>query len=198
MREQPSTLETTVYQLKITLKYISPPVWRRLLVLSDITLAQLHDIIQSAMGWEDYHLHLFETRDGQEFGLPDEEDGMFFGSRTIDEMGVKLNQLLIAAKDRLIYRYDFGDDWEHDIRLEKILPPDTGQRYPVCTGGKRATPPEDIGGAPGYELFLEALADPEHEEHDSFVEWIGGEWDAASCDIEIVNAKLHREDHLPS
>jgi hypothetical protein len=187
-KPSPGSMAQIVYQLKITLTNIAPPVWRCVLVKSDITLAKLHRIIQLAMGWTNSHLHLFETMDGMEYSDPQyfEED------IPQDEKKVKLNQLLLAANERLLYRYDLGDNWEHDVCLEQILSADAEQYYPVCTDGKRAVPPEDVGGTHGYAEFLKAIADPQHEEHDSFIEWIGGEFDAEAFDIDKVNAALRR------
>jgi len=182
----------TVYQLKITLKYLSPPSWRRVLVKSNISLAKLHRIIQVVMGWHDSHLHEFETKDGRRYGVPNQETDAFWGEGPANEKNVKLFQVLSVEKQRLQYTYDFGDSWEHDILLEKILPAETGQHYPLCTAGKRTTPPEDVGGIPGYETFLEALADPQHEEHETYVDWIGGKFDPQAFDIDGVNAELRR------
>ncbi|HEY3376406.1 MAG TPA: plasmid pRiA4b ORF-3 family protein [Armatimonadota bacterium] len=181
----------TVYQLKITLKYLSPPVWRRVLVKSNITLEKLHYIIQAVMGWHNSHLHEFETSDGERYGSATGNDDMF-GMHVKSEKRAKLGAVLTEEKQRLVYTYDFGDDWEHAVVLEKILPADPGQRYPVCVKGKRATPPDDVGGLPGYITFLEALADPKHEDHEMYAEWIGHAFDPEAFDIEEANAALRR------
>jgi len=143
-----------IYQVKITLKYVRPPIWRRVQVRGDITLAKLHEIIQIAMGWFDSHLHQF--RMGKVYyGTPDIDE--FSELNLKDDSKAQLGRVLTKLKQKLIYEYDFGDGWEHEILLEKILPPEPGVRYPRCIGGARACPPEDCGGPGGYAELLEAL-----------------------------------------
>jgi hypothetical protein len=181
-----------IYQLKITLRHISPPIWRRVQVPADIRLDALHRVIQDAMGWEDCHLHEF-TGSGMDrwniprYGVPNPE---LLDEEVQDERRFRLNQLLTAPKQKLIYEYDFGDSWQHDVVLEKILPPDPEARYPLCVAGKRACPPEDVGGVWGYQAFCEAMADPAHEEHAQYAEWIGDEFDPAAFDLDAVNRQL--------
>lgn len=175
-----------IYQLKVTLNHIKPPIWRRVEVPVDVKLGKLHRILQAAMGWTDIHLHAF--RIGNEcYGVPDPD----FPSDTKNERNIRLDSVAQQG-DRFFYDYDFGDGWEHEIKVEKILPAETAVHYPRCVDGKRACPPEDCGGPPGYEYLLEALADPEHEEHDSMIEWIGGEFDPEVFDVEKVNQALWR------
>jgi hypothetical protein len=174
-----------IYQVKVTLKHSKPPIWRRILVRSDITLAELHRILQAVMGWWDYHLHQFIV--GQTyFGQPHPDYG--FDMR--DERRVRLNQIVTGEGAKFGYEYDFGDSWEHILLLEKVLEPEPGQQYPVCVEGRRACPPEDVGGVWGYEVFLEAIGDPEHPEHEDYLEWIGGEFDPEEFDLDAVNAVL--------
>jgi hypothetical protein len=123
----------------------APPIWRRLLVGSDITLSGLHDLLQLAMGWTNSHMHEFQFR-GQCYGSNDPERGLAEG---IDERKVRLNQLLVRVGAKIVYTYDFGDSWEHAIVLEKCLPVDPNMAYPACTGGRGACPPEDCGGVGG-------------------------------------------------
>ena len=177
----------TVYQLKVTLDNSKPPIWRRILVPDDITLADLHEIIQRAMGWENYHLHMF-TIAGQVYGDPEDDETGEIG--TVNEKRHRLNQLGLREKAKFSYEYDFGDSWVHTILLEKILPDEKGAQYPVCIKGKRACPPEDVGGIWGYDEFLEILADPNHEEHDHYVEWSGGDFDPDEFDLDEVNKSL--------
>jgi hypothetical protein len=175
-----------VYQLKITLSDSKPPIWRRVELPDDVTLARLHAIIQEAMGWSDSHLHMFTL--GQTFyGVPDLDDEQDIG----DERKAKLNQLLTAPKQTLRYEYDFGDSWTHVVLLEQVREPEAGVRYPRCTAGARACPPEDCGGVWGYTSFLEAIADPEHPEHDELLEWVGGAFDPEQFDLAEANAALH-------
>jgi hypothetical protein len=176
-----------IYQIKITLVGSKPPIWRRLLVRSDTKLGKLHYIIQAAMGWWDEHLHQFIVG-GMFYGLPIPEYGDDPELR--DERRVKLSQIVAGAGFKLRYEYDFGDDWMHEVLVEKILPPEPGQSYPVCIKGRRACPPEDVGGMWGYADFLEAIRDPEHPEHEEYVEWIGDDFDSEAFDLEAVNAAL--------
>ncbi len=173
-----------VYQLKVTLKSITPPVWRRVQV-QDCTLAKLHDIFQTCMGWTGSHLHAFEIG-GEEYGAPD-PTGML---ETEDERKVKLSQFVAGGVKKFTYTYDFGDSWEHVIQVEKTLPAEPGVRYPRCTDGKRACPPEDCGGPWGYGDFLEAIQNPKHEEHEELLEWVGGEFDPEKFDVDAVNKQL--------
>jgi len=178
---------TEIYQIKVTLKGCKPPIWRRLLVPSDVTLADLHQIIQAAMGWWDYHLHQFNIG-GIFYGEPHPDYGGWIKMR--DEQEFRLNQVVPGAKSRFTYEYDFGDSWVHMILVEKVLPPEPGQAYPVCIEGRRARPPEDVGGVWGYADFLEAIQDPEHPEHEAYLEWVGGEFDPEAFDLDEVNAAL--------
>lgn len=177
--------QDAIYQIKVTLQNSKPPIWRRLLVPGDTTLADLHDIIQVAMGWEDYHLHQFIIQ-GEYYGEPSPDD--LFDVH--DERKVTLRQIAPHEGFRFRYEYDFGDGWLHQILVEKILPPEPGQFYPVCIAGKQACPPEDVGGIWGYYEFLEAIQDPDHPEHEDYLEWIGGEFDPEAFDLEAVNQGL--------
>jgi len=160
-----------LYQLNVTLRDIHPPVWRRIQVWEDTTLAQLHTILQIVMGWEDYHLHEFVI--GRRlYSVPDPDDAMY-ERKVIDESRVPLGEVVPRVGTQFEYLYDFGDSWEHDLMLEAILLPETTAQYPTCIGGERSTPPEDVGGTPGYEEYLAVLADPEHEEHDNMLQWRG-------------------------
>lgn len=176
-----------IYQLKVTLKNTKPPIWRRIQVPGGITLYKLHRIIQVAMGWEDYHLHVFEIG-GTSFGELDPD----FDSIDKSERSAKLNRVVTGAGAKFIYEYDFGDSWRHEILVEKVLLPEAGVRYPVCVGGKRACPPEDCGGPWGYENLLEIIKDPEHEQHEEMMTWLGGEFDPEALDLDAVNRELRR------
>lgn len=137
---------TSAMQLKLSLRGVSkPPVWRRLLVPADIRLDRLHDVIQTAMGWTDTHLHVFSTAAG-DYGIPDPELGFR------NERSARLAQFLNRPGDRIRYAYDFGDGWEHEIDLEKRLGHDTGERIPTCLAGKGGCPPEDCGGDGGTPI----------------------------------------------
>ena len=153
----------------------------------NITLHQLHETLQIAMGWTNSHLHMF-TIDNEIYGDPaDDETG---GLDTKNETRYRLNQLNLREKAKFSYAYDFGDGWEHTIQVEKILPADPSARYPVCITGKRACPPEDVGGIWGYEDILNALADPNHAAYEETIEWIGDDFDSEAFDLEVVNESL--------
>ena len=176
-----------IYQLKITLRGVSkPPVWRRIAVPAGLTLDLLHEVIQQAMGWEDGHMHVFSTPRG-DYGIRDPELGH------ADEGKVTLAQVLARPGARMSYTYDFGDDWEHDIVLEKVLPPDPAAGL-SCLAGKGACPPEDCGGAWGYASLKEALADPDYEEHEDLLDWLGldsaADFDPTDFRLDEVNARL--------
>jgi hypothetical protein len=156
-------------------------------VPSHITLAKLHRIIQAAMGWYDSHLHQFIVGESY-YAMPSIDEFSELGLK--DEKKAWLNQVLSKPKKKIVYEYDFGDGWEHTIVLEKILQPDPSVRYPRCVAGARACPPEDCGGTGGYENFLAAIRDPDHEEHDEYLEWIGGEFDPEKFDLEEFDAAL--------
>jgi hypothetical protein len=173
-----------VYQLKITLKDIRPPIWRRVQV-QDCSLGKLHEIVQTCMGWGDCHLHAFEIG-GEQYGPPD-PDGMM---EYADERKLKLSRVVNAGLTKFTYTYDFGDNWEHTIQVEKTLPAEPGVRYPRCVAGKRACPPEDCGGPWGYGDFLEAIENPKHPEHEDRLEWVGSEFDPEAFDIDAVNERL--------
>jgi hypothetical protein len=185
-----SSAYVPIYQIKVTLLRSNPPIWRRLLVSSETTLDRMHDILQAAMGWTNSHLHMFAIGDVR-FTVP-YEPGALAEATAIDSRHVKLAQIIARKGFTFIYEYDLGDSWEHELLVESILQPDAQQKTPVCTGGERACPPEDVGGMWGYAEFLEAIGDPDHEEHDSYLEWIGGKFDPEIFDLDDVNARLRK------
>ena len=178
-----------IVQLKITLKDSRPPIWRRILVAGDVPLEKLQRILQIIMGWTDSHLHLF-TIHGRDYGVPDRE--LDFGRQTLSERRVRLLEVVHGEKDRFLYEYDFGDNWTHQILVEKIIPKEAGKHYPVCVAGKRACPPEDCGGIWAYENFLEAIKDTRHPEHEDMLQWIGGGFNAEAFSLDEVNQQLRR------
>lgn len=165
-----------VHQLKATIVGTKPPVWRRVVVPSRTSLADLHEVLQAAFGWWGYHLHEFELG-GVRYGVDDGEGW----EPPEDERRARLDTLA-APGSSFTYTYDFGDDWRHKIVVEKVTPADPSATYPACIGGRRARPPEDCGGAWGYERLLAVLADPADEEHDSMLEWVGGAFDPDQFD----------------
>jgi len=179
-----------IYQIKVTLLGTKPPIWRRLLVPSTLTLARLHDVLQTAMGWAGGHMHEFRTAD-RHFGIPDPEDRSM-GMQVENERSIRLSSVLRRAGAKLIYTYDFGDNWEHAVVLEKLLPAQLSLdlEYPICIDGKLACPPDDCGGIPGYYELIEALADPEHDRHEEISEWISDGFDPQAFSVENVNRML--------
>jgi Plasmid pRiA4b ORF-3-like protein len=178
-----------IYQIKITLLGTTPPIWRRLLVPAGMTLEQLHDVLQVAMGWEDCHMHDFQI--GQKrFGKPDPNDRLMGLPATGNERTVRMFSVLGKVGAKAVYTYDFGDGWEHSIAVEKVLAPEPGLAYPVCTAGKLHGPPEDCGGILGYYNLLEAIRDPDHEEHEEMLEWIGEGFDPDAFSVDEVNRRL--------
>jgi len=182
----------TVHQLKVTIAGTKPPVWRRVVVSSQSTLAKLHVVVQAAFGWWGYHLHEFDIS-GVRYGTDDGEDW----DPPKDERRGRLEKLAPAGSS-FTYIYDFGDDWRHKITVEKVTPADPSVTYPVCSGGRRARPPEDCGGVGGFEDMLAVLADPADGEHASMVEWVGGAFDPQAFDPSefAVNFK-HRSAQEP-
>ena len=176
-----------IYQLKVTLAEIEPPVWRRLLVPGEISLFKLHEIIQIAMGWTNSHLHQFVQGDTF-YGIPDDD---FEDAHPIrDEREYTLAKVLPKKGRKIVYEYDMGDCWQHVVEMEEIHAPKGWQLNPQCLDGARRCPPEDVGSTPGYENFLAAIKDPKHSEHDELLEWVGGNFDPEAFSAEIVNQDL--------
>ncbi|MBI4646520.1 MAG: plasmid pRiA4b ORF-3 family protein [Bacteroidia bacterium] len=177
-----------VYQLKMTLVGSKPKIWRQIIVNPDTLLVDLHRIIQTTMGWSNSHLHQFNDRTyvyaPKEFELEHSKN-----SRTI-----KLNPLLKKEKERIIYEYDFGDGWEHEIILEKILEDDEKNQIPRCIGGKRNCPPEDCGGIWGYEDLLKIISDKKHEDYKEMTEWLGEKFDPEYFNLTATNKLLKKKD----
>ncbi len=152
----PKKAATTVHRVKVSLYGARPPIWRRLEIPSAMTLDLLHEVLQAAFDWDDYHLHVFETVCG-EFGSPDQGDGW---SERADEATAALAQVAAAEGAKVVYVYDFGDDWRHDITVEQIVPAEPGVAYPRCTAGRRQAPPEDCGGIWAFDEDQDGEADP--------------------------------------
>jgi hypothetical protein len=177
-----------IYGIKVTLLGTKPPIWRRLLVPASMTLGKLHDVLQTAMGWHDCHMHEFRAGE-RHFGRPDPED-ISMGMQVENERNIRLSSVLRRPGAKLIYTYDFGDNWEHAIVLEKLLPLLPDMTSPMCIDGSLACPPDDCGGIPGFYELLDALADPKHEQHQEMRDWIGGDFDPQAFSVEEVNRKL--------
>lgn len=171
-----------VHILTITIDDIEPPIWRRMRVPSSTTLARLHQHIQTAFGWWDYHLHLFEIRDTT-YGVNDGED---WGRPIKDEAAVTLADVATVGAS-FIYTYDLGDNWNHTIAVEAVED-GSPEEIPSCLDGARSRPPEDCGGPHGYEHLLEVLQDPKHDKHEHLSEWAGLDFDPEFFDTRAVNA----------
>jgi hypothetical protein len=184
MTAKKSAEPQSILQLKITLKGSKRPIWRRIQVANTITLPALHNILQAAMGWTDSHLHQFIVRNVM-YSDPD-----FELEQITDEKRVSLPQLKLEVGMKFQYEYDFGDDWMHDILVEKILPPEPGVHYPRWVAGKRACPPEDCGGIWGYDSLLETIADPDDPNYEEMREWLPEGFDPAAFDMEDINRLL--------
>ena len=176
-----------LYQLKVVLRGISPQIWRRIQVWADHTLDQLHRVLQVAMGWENSHLYEFRTG-GAMYGDPHPGNE----PEILSAKKISLRNVLPVVADELEYVYDFGDYWQHDLVLEAILPPSPDTLYPRCVAGERSCPPEDVGGAGGYGDYLQARADPSHEQHEDMMAW-RGPFDPEAFSIEKVNKLLEKE-----
>ena len=179
-----SAVPKSVFRLKVSLRDVKPPVWRRLEVDARTTFGELHDLLQTAMGWLDYHLHEFEVV-GQRYGDP----GLLEDPDVLPESRVRLGDVL-GPSARFRYMYDFGDNWLHELVVEKALEPRPGVAYPRCVGGRRACPPEDVGGPWGYAELLEVLADPRHPDHDQRRRWAGEGFDPERFDLAEVDAMV--------
>ena len=181
------------YQLKVSLLGARPPIWRRLLIAPDTTFQDLHRIIQLAMGWQACHLHMFQAGDDRLIGDPAEDfDGML---NFQDETMVAVSAVLSKEGQALTYDYDFGDSWEHEVRLEKVLPGDRGEPLPRCIKAVRQCPPENVGGLPGFYDFLEVMEDAAHPEHVAVREWMGGElFEPEFVDLDDINQALAERD----
>ncbi len=188
-------MQQKIYQIQIILKRYKPKIWRRILVPSDLSLPDLHRIIQTTMGWTNSHLHQFVKEEYFYKEWTEEEEDFWDTQCDIDYKDTKISELLKQEKDQIIYEYDFGDGWEHDIILEKIHPFDNKTEYPVCLDGKLNCPPEDCGGPWGYANLLEILKQPDHKEFDMYSEWLGGEFDPEDFNKSEVNELLKTDNY---
>ena len=188
IKRKPTAEGEKVLQLKITLAGSKPPIWRRVQVRESMHLGDLHRVVQIVMGWDDYHLHLFQVGD-RSFSLF--SDGDDAPAEEEDSRTVSLRKLGLVRKGRkFTYIYDFGDDWMHQIEVEAPQPADPGVFYPVCVGARKACPPEDCGGIWGYYNLLAAVKDPNHPEHKELREWLEETFDPDLFDIAAVNHHL--------
>lgn len=183
-REGPATVLT----LELVLDDIQPRIWRRIEVPSTFSFFDLHSAIVDAMGWQDAHLHEFVIGDPRDptplhVGLPDDD---FPDERPVQAGWTVPIARHLAPGKSVCYLYDFGDSWEHRVTCVAETPAAPATKYPRCTGGARACPPEDVGGPPGYFEFLAAVSNPHHAEHEAMLQWAGGGWDAERFNPQTV------------
>ncbi len=174
-------------QLRVELQEVTPAVWRRILVPTSVRLDRLADMLIAAMGWTNSHLHCFEIG-AERYGMQFDE----FPDGELDEKSITVLQALRGVES-FEFEYDFGDGWTHDITIEAAIESTFGLKHAVCLDGTNACPPEDCGGPGGFEYFLEALADPTHDEHEEYVDWIGSAtFDRSAFDLVTANAALQK------
>ena len=181
-----------LHQVKITIADIEPAIWRRLLLPQDLNFAQLHEIIQAAFSWTDSHLHQFVVG-GLVIGAPEfDEDGLS-GRQTFEASDVFLRDLDLARMPdpKILYEYDFGDDWRHWIEFESQITRLPGESYPLLVDGRRRGPPEDVGGPGGYAEFLEAWTDPNHDQYRAMRRWAGRAFEPEKFDREITQKAIN-------
>ena len=175
---------TLLYEFRVELKGIDPPVWRMLQVPHRATLHRLHEVLQVAMGWTNSHLYLFHM--GRKvYGEPSPE----WESEVQDSTSTTLEEIVSEGSASFLYEYDLGDSWTHEITLQQAVEAE-GEERPRCTGGARACPPEDCGGPSGYEHLIQAISDPGHGEHDAMQEWVGRDFDPEDFDAGAVDLAL--------
>lgn len=184
------------YRIRVDLDGAEPPVWRRLELANDLTLEQVHHVLQTAMGWTDSHLHDFASGDSPADDLAQHyrpQDSIDNDLEGIDETTVRLGEVLVEPGDRLFYTYDFGDDWTHTLHVEAVVPSGADHQSPaICVAGARACPPEDCGGVWGYHELLTALSQPPDADNKELRDWVGPDFDPDRFDIDDVNAALTR------
>jgi hypothetical protein len=179
---------TKSFQLRIALQKVEPVVWRCVRVPEAVTLSKLHKIFQIVMGWTDAHMHEF-TIGAARYGIPDPD---FEDEAMISERRVTLREALVPSIMHFLYRYDFGDGWQHDVHIERVGAAIADDPVLLCLGGANACPPEDVGGPYGYLDFLKAIANPRHKRHREYLTWCGGAFDPAGFDLQAVNKRLRR------
>ena len=188
MPRKKAKIIASIYQIKITLQGCKPPIWRRIQVIGNTTLYQLHEIIQVAMDWENCHLHQF-TIEKTYYGKPEKSD-MGFGVDVKNEKTAKLRRVVTGERFKFLYEYDFGDSWIHTVLVEKVIVPEPGVKYPICLAGKRACPPEDCGGVWRYAGMMQIREQPNHAEYEDALEWLGSDFDPEPFSVDAVNVEL--------
>jgi len=183
-------MEDKIFQIKIVLRGSKPKIWRRLLIKSDMLMPELHEVIQTSMGWNNMHLHHFIKYDSL-YTVKLEDDDFWDEKRDIDYKQIMISELLSKKHDKIIYEYDFGDAWSHDVILEEINFSEYGVKYPVCIDGKMSCPPEDCGGIGAYHNIIDILKNPEHKFYENYKDWLDEDFDPEYFNIDEVNSLLN-------
>ncbi len=181
-----------IYQLKVVLLRSAPSIWRRLHVPADAKLDWLHAALQVAMGWTNSHLHQFKVGEASYSDTRHHSAEFEDDQEILEERTVTLRQIAPREQDVFCYEYDFGDSWEHEITVEKILPNTAAASSARCLEGASACPPEDCGGTSGYDDLLKILKNRKHPEHQRMKEWLGRPLDPAAFDVEKTNLWLRK------
>jgi len=184
--------QAQIYQVVVTIRGIRPPIWRRLLIPADLFLHDFHKVLQTAMGWDNQHVHLF-LKGKKIFGM--KETGWMESGDSQDYTAIRVNDLLRRPGDKMVYHYDMGDDWMHDVVLENVTEPVPDIYYPLCVDGARECPPEDCGGPQGYKEMIEAVKDPSSPHHRFFKALFPEGMDPEYFDKELINDFLMEEDY---
>lgn len=179
-----------IIQLKITLQETEPPIWRRILVDKSTAFSKFHYIILTTMGWGGGHLYEFKIN-GCRVGVPQKDDEDW-GGKLVDASKISLDSLISDKKVKFMYTYDFGDSWEHLIKVEKFLEKEENIKYPICIDGELNCPPEDCGGIPGFYNLLDIIGDKQHPEHKEMLEWLGGQYDSEHFDKKGINIMIEK------
>ena len=179
-------MAATLYHLKISLRGVRPPVWRRMRVPGAMSLDKVHHALQIALGWTNSHLHQFLVGE-ERYGMLDPDDD--WRDETIDERKVRLEQIA-NIRSKFVYEYDFGDGWEHDVVVEGVEEATELDWTPVCLDGRRACPPEDCGGSYGYANLIKILANPRHPEHAEMKDWAPPDFSPEHFDLPAINKDL--------
>ena len=183
--------KAAVYRFRISLQDSNPAIWRRI-ETQDVTLEKLHELIQTTMGWTNSHLHQFEIAGTQytdpRFMIDDFDD---FGA--VNYCGMRISALVSehGTRLRMRYEYDFGDCWQHEVVLEEVIESEPGIRYPRCIAGEGACPPEDVGGVYAFAEYVEAITNPNHSDHEDFLEW-NGPFDPADFDATTATRRMRK------
>lgn len=181
------TFVDRIARIRIELDDIDPPIWRRIEVPLTTSLKGLHEIIQAVMLFENYHLFQFDIGD-KRYGIPDPEWN--YGPEILEAKNIKLGALVERGVDAFSYTYDFGDNWQHSIAIEATTPADPALDYPRFVDGARRAPPEDVGGFPGFEEFLDAMTKPRHPERKRLTAWYGRVFDPDDIDLPTISARI--------